>query len=286
MPAMNYRHSYHAGNFADVLKHIVLARVITYMKRKPQPFRVIDTHAGAGRYDLSAAEADKTGEWKDGIGRIFEAPRGPEIAELMEPYFAAVKSCNETAALRYYPGSPLIARYLIRDIDALIANELHPEDARLLKAELAGSRQAKVTLLDGWTAVKSLLPPPERRGVVLIDPPFEKADEFSRLATALGEGLKRFANGVYIAWYPIKDRAAADAFVSSVQKLECRSMLDVRLAVAEAFAGLGLTETGVMLFNPPYSLGDELRLILPWLSAHLAEDECARFEIRALGEGV
>lgn len=283
---MNYRHSYHAGNFADVLKHIVLARVITYLKLKPQPFRLIDTHAGAGRYDLRGVEAEKTGEWKDGIGRIIDAPLSGVLAELVAPYLDAVRSVNASGDLRFYPGSPLIARYLMRPTDTLIANELHPDDACLLRAELSRAPRAKVMTLDAWTAVKALLPPPERRGIVLIDPPFEKEDEFEKLVAALSDGLKRFANGVFVVWYPIKDPLSADRFASDVRGLGCPSMLNVRLATGRSFAGLGLMETGVMLFNPPYTVADELRLILPWLSEYLAEDAGACFRVEAMSPGL
>ena len=173
---MNYRHAYHAGNFADVLKHVVLARVLSYMRLKPQPFRVIDTHAGAGRYDLQGAEASKTAEWRDGIGRLLKAAPAPDVAELLAPYLEAVAAYNSGVVggeLRFYPGSPLIARHLMRRDDVLIANELLGEDVALLKAELARARSTKVLNLDAWTAIRSLLPPRERRGVVLIDPPFE-----------------------------------------------------------------------------------------------------------------
>lgn len=285
---MNYRHSYHAGNFADVLKHIVLARVITYMKNKPQPFRIIDTHAGAGCYDLAGVEAGKTGEWQDGIGRLMAALDGDDraegeaaVAELIAPYVDAVKASNDGEALRFYPGSPMIARHLKRREDTLVANELHPEDQAYLKDALHGSPHCKVMGLDGWVAIRSLLPPPERRGVVLIDPPFESRDEFRNLGAAIEQGLKRFAQGVFIAWYPIKDRAAGDGFLAGVQKLGCKSVLDVRLSVGQSFAGLGLMETGVTLFNPPFSLEDELRLILPWLCLHLGEDDAAQYQIKA-----
>jgi 23S rRNA (adenine2030-N6)-methyltransferase len=283
---MNYRHSYHAGNFADVLKHVILARIVTYMKRKPQPFRVIDTHAGAGRYDLLGAAAEKTGEWRDGIGRLVDATPPPEIADLLAPYLDAVRNINEAGcrenALNFYPGSPLLAHYLMRGCDTLVANELHPEDGAFLKEELKGVRHAKVMSLDGWTAVKALLPPPERRGVVLIDPPFEESSEFKRLEVAIGQGLKRFAQGVFVIWYPVKDGGAADGFVSEVQQF-AKPTVDVRLAVCKAFRGLGLTQTGVMVINPPYQLAGEMKTILPWLADRLAQDAGAGFRVEELG---
>lgn len=276
---MNYRHAYHAGNFADVLKHVVLARVLTYMKLKPQPFRVIDTHAGAGRYDLDGIEAGKTNEWRDGIGRLLHADVSNDVAALLAPYLDAVRAINADDTVRFYPGSPLIARHLMRAGDVLMANELHPDDAARLIAEFRHTRDTKVLSGDAWGAVKALLPPPERRGVVLIDPPFERPDEFAMLEGALRNALSRFATGVYLVWYPIKDRLAADDFIRTVAGLSCRKVLDVRLATSEPFAGLGLTETGVVLLNPPFSLKSELQIVLPVLSDLLAEGRGADFAL-------
>ena len=188
---MNYRHDYHAGNFADVVKHVVLACVLTYMKQKPRPFRVIDTHAGAGRYDLSGLEPGKTGEWQDGIGRLFDAELPGSVADLLAPYLDAVRAVNDPGQLRYYPGSPVIARQLMRFDDVLVANELNGEDFDRLKAEFRRSKSTTVLNIDAWHAVKSLLPPKERRGLVLIDPPFENRDEFANLTAAVGEATRR-----------------------------------------------------------------------------------------------
>lgn len=282
---MNYRHAYHAGNFADVLKHVILARVITYMKLKPQPFRVIDLHAGAGCYDLAGVEAGKTGEWHDGIGRLMNADLPDDVAALLAPYIDTVSALNAPGELNDYPGSPLIARALMRDIDTLVANELHPEEVALLKSTLRRSN-CTITTLDAWTAIKSLLPPQERRGVVLIDPPFEKSDEFDRLVDALRDGLQRFANGVYIVWYPIKNAAAADRLVARAGQLGCTKLLDVRLRIGEVFPGLGLTETGVLLINPPFSLQGELSAVLPELVACLGQDRHAAFSMSVPADNV
>src|SRR5207344_721439 len=201
---MNYRHAYHAGNFADVLKHVVLALVIEYMKRKAAPFRVIDVHGGAGRYALTSVEADKTGEWQGGIGRLLgpdARPLPPDVARHLQPYLDAVRRENAGAALDVYPGSPAIALRLMRAQDTLIANELHPEERAHLTAAIGADRRAKVMALDAWVALKSLLPPKERRGIVLIDPPFEEARELDRMVEGLAQGLQRFATGIYLAWY-------------------------------------------------------------------------------------
>lgn len=277
---MNYHHDYHAGNFADVLKHVILARVVTYMKQKPRPFRVIDTHGGAGRYDLAGTEASKTGEWRDGIARLFDAELPPAVAELLAPYLETVRALNG-AELRYYPGSPLIARHLMRPDDVLIANELHADDFARLKEELRRFKSTTVLNIDARHAVKSLLPPKERRGLVLIDPPFEERSEFADLATAVGEALSRFETGTYVIWYPLKDEAAADRFVATATSRAGLEFLDVRIAVMKSFAGLGLTASGVLVINPPYMLEAELETIMPVLKDQLAEGSGAAFELRS-----
>jgi 23S rRNA (adenine2030-N6)-methyltransferase len=279
---MNYHHDYHAGNFADVMKHVILARVLTYMKQKPKPFRVIDTHAGAARYDLEGSEASKTGEWRDGIARIYEAELPDAVAELLAPYLEAVRAVNHDE-LQYYPGSPLIARHLMRPDDVLVANELNATEFARLKEEFGRVKSTTILNIDARHAVKSLLPPKERRGVVLIDPPFEERSEFSDLATAVEEALTRFAAGTYLIWYPLKDEAAADRFVSAATTRAGLEFLDVRLAVSKPFAGLGLTASGVLVINPPFVLKNELETIMPVLEELLAEGAGSRYELR---EGV
>lgn len=289
---MNYRHGFHAGNFADVLKHIVLTRVVAYMLRKPQPLRLIDTHAGAGRYDLTSPQATKTGEWRDGIARLLTHPMAGEAADLIAPYVAAVRAVNfardsELSSvsladdLKTYPGSPLIARHLLRAIDALVVNELHPDDATALRSEFARAKNTKVLELDAWTAVKSLLPPIERRGLILIDPPFEDRAEFDNLAVALDEGLKRFQTGTFMVWYPLKDTERANRFVSTLASRPGIKLVDARLAVCSPFPGLGLTETGVVTINPPFTLAAELEIILPMLVDALGIDSGAKFELHS-----
>lgn len=277
---MNYRHAYHAGNFADVLKHTVLTLILRYMTQKPQPLRVIDVHGGIGLYDLGGTEAGKTGEWHDGIGRLLAAPRDAQLSALLAPYLDAVASLNDSATpLRFYPGSPLLARKLLRRIDVLIANELHPDDFEMLKSNLKGAPNTRVLNLDAWVALKSLLPPPERRGVVLIDPPFEAVDEFDTLADALAEALRRFATGTYVVWYPIKDAREVSRFLKRVRALGVSKLINAELAVSARSARPGLNETGLVIINPPYVLADELALLLPHLCAALGIDAHAGFRI-------
>src|SRR6201995_5302782 len=182
---MNYRHAFHAGNIADVLKHVVLARILVHLGEKAAAFRVIDTHAGAGRYDLTSTQAERTGEWRDGIGRLWAAEFADDIRGLLAPYLAAVAAANGAGALRYYPGSPLIALSLMRPQDRLVACELEPRAAAVLAASLSRDRRARAGPIDGWVALIAYVPPQERRGVVLTAPPYEAKDEFARLADAL-----------------------------------------------------------------------------------------------------
>jgi 23S rRNA (adenine2030-N6)-methyltransferase len=276
---MNYHHDYHAGNFADVLKHVVLARVLTYMKQKPKPFRVIDTHAGAGLYDLQGEEAAMTAEWQDGIGRIFAADPPKDVEDLLAPYLGAVRAVNGVG-LQYYPGSPSIARHLMRDEDVLVANELADPEFQRLKHELRRAKATTVLNIEARHAVKSLLPPKERRGLILIDPPFEEKNEFSDLATAVDDALARFATGTYLVWYPLKDEAAADRFIASATANSDVEFLDVRLWVSKPFAGLGLAATGVLVINPPFVLEAELNTLMPFLKDLLTDGPGGRFAIR------
>lgn len=267
---MNYRHIYHAGNFADVLKHAVLALVIEHLKLKPQPFRVIDTHAGIGFYDLGSVEAQKTGEWRDGIGRLLADSPPSDVAEILAPYLDAVRAENDEGALTRYPGSPLLARRLLRPGDRLVANEAHPEDAAQLAALFAKDPAAKVLTLDGWTVLKSLLPPKERRGVVLIDPPFEQPGEFHRLVDGLAAAHKRFATGTVLLWYPIKDQRAVRAFHRDAAALAIPKLFSVELYVQPAHIEGELSGTGLVILNPPFTLEEKLRRLLPYLTKVLA----------------
>ena len=276
---MNYRHAYHAGNFADVLKHLVLARVINHLKKKPAPFRVIDTHAGIGLYDLTGPEALKTGEWKDGIARVLDPPLPSGIDEILKPYLDAVRAANGAGELKAYPGSPMIARHLLRAGDVLAVNELHPEDHASLARLFARDRQVKVLNIDGWAALKALLPPKERRGVVLVDPPFEESGELQRLVTGLQDALSRFATGTVILWYPIKAHRPVDAFHRAVQDLRLSKMLTVELFIQTGDETV-LNGTGLVVLNPPFTLAAELECVLPELTRRLAAAPDAHYRLR------
>ena len=265
---MNYRHAYHAGNHADVLKHAVLARVITHMMKKDKPFRVIDAHAGTGVYDLGGIEAGKTGEWEGGIGRLAE-PFAAEVEALLAPYRQVIAALNPQGGVRIYPGSPELALRLMRDSDRMIANELHPQDAVTLERHFIRDARVEVTSMDAETCLKSRLPPPERRGVILIDPPYEVQDEAERTLRMLAHGLRRFALGVYLLWYPLKADRTAETVLEGIAELKIPGTLKVELRVREAFSGGGLAGSGLAIVNAPWKLDEELRVMVPALAARM-----------------
>ncbi|TGQ46661.1 23S rRNA (adenine(2030)-N(6))-methyltransferase RlmJ [Mesorhizobium sp. M00.F.Ca.ET.216.01.1.1] len=276
---MNYRHAYHAGNFADVVKHVVLSRLVEYLKQKGKAFRVIDTHAGIGRYDLSSSEAQKTGEWQGGIGRLIDAEPSGAAAALLAPYLDAVRSLNPDGAVKKYPGSPLIARHLLRKQDRLSAIELHPQDVAKLKALFASDFQTRVIELDGWLALGAHLPPKEKRGLVLVDPPFEEEGEFDRLVEGLQRAHKRWPGGIYALWYPVKDRKAVAAFRKALKETGIPKLLDIGFEIRPPSADPSLDGSGMVVANPPFTLEGELRTLLPALHRLLAVEKPAHWTL-------
>ncbi|WVT74388.1 23S rRNA (adenine(2030)-N(6))-methyltransferase RlmJ [Sinorhizobium chiapasense] len=272
---MNYRHIYHAGNFADVLKHAVLARLVTYLQQKEKAFRVLDTHAGIGLYDLSSEEAQKTGEWRDGIGRLLDGDLPAEIAAILAPYLSSIRTLNPGAELALYPGSPKLARMLFRPQDRLSAMELHPQDYETLHRLFDGDFQSRITELDGWLALGAHLPPKEKRGLILVDPPFEKEGEYERLVDGLARAHRRFSGGIYCLWYPLKQGAPIKAFHEALKALEIPKMLCAELSVRSDRETTGLSGSGLIIVNPPFTLKGELDLLLPFLKARLAQDRFA-----------
>ena len=279
---MNYRHAYHAGNFADVVKHVVLTRLLEYLKQKDKAFRLIDTHAGIGRYDLSSVEAQKTGEWQGGIGRLIDAPFAAPVAALLAPYLETVRSLNPEGGIQKYPGSPLIARHLMRKQDRLTAIELHPKDVAKLRTLFAGDFQARIIELDGWLALGAHLPPKEKRGLVLIDPPFEEAGEFERLVDGLMRAHKRWPGGIYALWYPIKDRKAIIAFRKALKQSGIPKLLDIEFEIRPASSEPSLDGSGLLVVNPPFTLEGELRTLLPALHRLLAVGRPAHWSLEWL----
>jgi 23S rRNA (adenine2030-N6)-methyltransferase len=304
---MNYRHAFHAGNFADVVKHVVLARILVHLRGKPAAFRVIDTHAGAGVYDLAGGEASRSGEWRAGIGRLLTAPIGPAVQALLKPYLDVVASLNSAPAasivpaqagtqgddsgqnqrsldhgvrgneqvadaspgmestLTIYPGSPVLARAFLRPQDRLVACELEPKAYALLAHHLARDRRVKTVAIDGWMALNAYVPPSERRGIVIVDPPFEEAQDFTRLAHGLEAAHRKWANGIYLLWYPIKGRQDADALARRLKRSGIARILRAELAVDATPAQGPLGGCGLIVLNPPWTLENELAAILPEL---------------------
>jgi 23S rRNA (adenine2030-N6)-methyltransferase len=265
---MNYRHSYHAGNFADVIKHVALVAILLHLRRKDTPFVVIDSHAGRGLYDLSDEAAAKTGEAAGGIGRLRDL--NPPLPEALDMY---LKLIAESGA-GFYPGSPLIAAKLLRPQDRLLAIDKHPEEATTLAATLRPFRKAIVETADGYARLVKLLPPTERRGLVLIDPPFEAADEFQTLAQAVRDAYRRFATGIYLIWYPVKSQAAADGFCGEVLAIGVEKLL--RLEITVAPIADKLTSSGVLVLNPPYGFDDAMKEILGLLAPKLGQGGAAQ----------
>jgi 23S rRNA (adenine2030-N6)-methyltransferase len=256
---MNYRHGYHAGNFADVVKHIALIAILTHLKKKDAPFAVIDTHAGRGAYDLAGEQARKTGEAGNGIGLLknLAAPLPDALATYLD-----IAGQGET-----YPGSPLISARLMRPADRLVAIEKHPEEAELLKTVLAPWRKAQVEAADGYLRLPKLLPPAERRGLVLIDPPFEAENEFEQLAAAVRAAWRRFATGIYLIWYPIKSQSAAEAFVGEALITGARALtVEIGIAAPEG----RLARAGLLVLNPPYGFEAEMAAVLARLEPALS----------------
>ncbi|MCD7108916.1 23S rRNA (adenine(2030)-N(6))-methyltransferase RlmJ [Rhizobium sp. DKSPLA3] len=272
---MNYRHIYHAGNFADVLKHAVLARLVTYLKQKDKAFRVLDTHAGIGLYDLSGEEAQRTGEWRDGIGRLLADPVPPAVAPILAPYLEAIAALNPEGGMTHYPGSPKLTRLLMRPQDRLSAMELHPDDYETLHRLFDGDYQSRITELDGWLALGAHLPPKEKRGLVLVDPPFEEPGEYERLEKGLAKAYRRFPGGTFCLWYPLKQGAPVAEFHESLVALNIPKMLCCELTVKSDRGTTGLTGTGLIIVNPPFTLKGELDVLLPFLKDRLKQDRFA-----------
>ncbi|MGA7480426.1 MAG: 23S rRNA (adenine(2030)-N(6))-methyltransferase RlmJ [Bradyrhizobium sp.] len=282
---MNYRHAFHAGNFADVIKHFVLVRILLHLQEKNPAFRVIDTHAGAGVYDLAGEEAERGGEWLTGIARIMQARFSENALPLIKPYLDIVRAFNpQPGQLTAYPGSPLLARALLRPQDRMTACEVEAKARKALIEALRRDTQARVVDLDGWTALPAFVPPNERRGLVLIDPPYEQKDEFERLAAAFSEAYAKWPTGSYLLWYPAKSRRATDELARQVayavgQARPPGKCLRVEFSVAPQTAGTGLTSAGLLVVNPPWTLAGELKTILPELEKPLGQGGAGRFRL-------
>jgi 23S rRNA (adenine2030-N6)-methyltransferase len=283
---VNYRHAFHAGNFADVFKHAVLCRILHYLRGKQASFRVIDTHAGAGLYDLTSSEASRGGEWHDGIERLMAASLAAPVATLLAPFLEVVGALNEPGRLTVYPGSPAVARAWLRPQDRLIACELEPKAATALAGHLRGDSRIKTIEIDGWTALSAYVPPPERRGLVLVDPPFEQDNDFHRLSHGLAEAHRKWATGIYALWYPVKDRGEPDALAKRLRRLGPPKILRAELNVAPLSDPTRLNGCGLILVNPPWTLESELSVLLSALAGILGRGGKGGFKLDWLaGEG-
>jgi 23S rRNA (adenine2030-N6)-methyltransferase len=263
---VNYAHAFHAGSFADVFKHAVLCRILAYLRDKPAAFRVIDTHAGAGLYDLAGPQAARGGEWHDGIEKLLAATLPAPVAELLAPYLEVIGALNEKGRLTTYPGSPAIVRAFLRPQDRFTACELEPRAAAALARNLRGDPRIKTLQIDGWTALSAYVPPKERRGLVLVDPPFEQQAEFTRLAQGLAAAHRKWSTGLYMLWYPIKDRGGPDALAKRLTRLAIPKALRAELIVRPLSDPGRLNGSGLILVNPPWTLERELEILLPALT--------------------
>lgn len=267
---MNYRHIYHAGSFADVFKHIVLIALTQALLRKEKPFCYLDTHAGIARYDLFAQEAKKTQEAQNGI---FKLSSEKKIPKLVAEYLQIITAFNQgNAQLQFYPGSPRIVRSLLRSTDRMILTELHPRDFEKLKQEFLPDRQVLTQQQDAYQALKAFLPPKERRGLALIDPPFEKMDEFKQIITGIKNALERWETGIYTIWYPLKDKIEVEKFYRALKNLN-KNTLIAELNIYPKDAMVGLPGCGMAIINPPYQLDETLKELVPWLWSMLAIDK-------------
>jgi 23S rRNA (adenine2030-N6)-methyltransferase len=274
---MNYRHQFHAGNFADVLKHALVVALVRALQRKEKGFLFLDTHAGRGRYDLAVAAAGdslaREPEWPAGIGRLLASG---DLPGALSDYVALVRdhdrSCgNLEGGPRFYPGSPLLVAAMMRAVDRLVLCEFNRPECDALRAVMAGVRRCEVRCADGYGEIAAVLPPPERRALVLIDPPYEAQDEFVRSLAALREGLRRLAGGVFALWYPLTGRAGVDEFLAGLRDLAPLPVLTVELTVAAGPSQPRLAGCGLAVVNPPWRLDEEARVIVSHLAGVLAQ---------------
>ena len=275
---MNYSHHFHAGNFADVFKHVWLTRILLHLARKDAPFRYIETHAGPGLYDLRGPEAARANEWQDGIGRLATAGFPPACRDLLADYLSAVGALDGQAP-QAYPGSPLIAQGLLRPQDRMTVCELHPPRFEELVVNLGRDPRAKAVNIDGYVGLNAFLPPKERRGLVMIDPPFEAADEFERLQAALAGALRKWATGIYAVWYPLKQRHGDAASRLAPVDLPKRLWIELRPGPSRGGDAEGLAGCGVFVVNPPHGLAEQCTIVMPELARVLGRGAAGDWRI-------
>lgn len=275
---LSYRHAFHAGNHADVLKHYVLSLVLDYMNQKDKPYWYIDTHAGAGMYALDSDFAQKNAEFETGIARLIGTENLPAV---LKNYVDLIRKYNQNNQLQLYPGSPAIARHYLRTDDKMRLFELHPNDYKLLTETFRyQGKQTKTEMQNGFIGLKACLPPPCKRAVVLIDPPYELKDEYRRVADCIKDGLNRFATGTYLVWYPLLQRPEPQQMLDKLKQLDTGNWLNISLSVqAPSTEGFGMHGSGMFIVNPPWTLPATLNESMPVLTKLLAMDETAHFEL-------
>jgi 23S rRNA (adenine2030-N6)-methyltransferase len=274
---LNYRHAFHAGNFADVMKHALLTRILVHLRKKTTPFFVLDTHAGCGVYDLTADAATRTGEWQGGIGRL-DPPFAAAAEALIAPYRAALAAVRARHGASTYPGSPLLVREFLRPGDRALAVELHPEDFAALAETISRAGRIKALNLDGWTALNANIPPKERRGLVLIDPPYETPDEMRRLVDKTARAHAKWPAGIFALWYPLKDVPAVERLAQDLKATGIRKMLRLELGIDRPKPDV-LHGSGLVVINPPFTLADEARVLLPALAERMAKGRQSGFRV-------
>ncbi len=271
---MNYRHIYHAGNFADVVKHLAVVLCLDYLKKKQSPFCVLDAHGGCGMYHLKSMMADKTGEWRDGIGRFLRPPLDSQLLETFADfrlYFDLVKDALEQDL---YPGSPDLLARCIRSSDRLIANELHPDDFATLRDHMNIYSNSRVTHLDAYTFIRGHIPPQERRGLVLIDPPYEAKDEMETVCRQMQEWKKRWATGVYVLWYPIKAHLGTDKLKQAARSLGMNRTYNVEFLLHPADQPETFNGCGLLIFNVPFTVPESMERLIPLLHDKMDLYQC------------
>jgi 23S rRNA (adenine2030-N6)-methyltransferase len=275
---LSYRHAFHAGNHADVLKHFVLMQVLQYTGQKGKPYWYIDTHAGAGKYALDTGYATQNAEYESGISRLWHAT---DLPGALAEYVHLIRQENPDGKLRLYPGSPAVAEACLREEDRMRLFELHPNDFKLLRQTFQhGGRKVMLFADDGFAGIKALLPPPPRRAVVLIDPPYEEKQDYQRVVTALQDALQRFATGTYILWYPLLQRTEPQQMIDKLKRLPLQSWLHVTLTVQKpSEEGFGMHGSGLFIVNPPWTLPAILQETLPWLTESLSQDDGASYTL-------
>ncbi|WP_438462031.1 23S rRNA (adenine(2030)-N(6))-methyltransferase RlmJ [Marinomonas sp. PE14-40] len=274
---LSYRHIYHAGNHADILKHLVVSQICHHLTAKESPFFYLDTHAGIGQYALDSQQAQMNKEFKTGISQLLELKKPPES---IKRFLKIVKDMNPTTNLKLYPGSPKVVEAYTRQKDKMHLCELHPKDYPTLAALFPNKRRANVEKGNGFAAVKAMLPPPQKRGLVLMDPPYEVKEDYKTVVKALVDGHQRFSHGTYAIWYPVLSRKQADGLINAVQRTKIRNTLLLELNIRDDNADKGMNGSGMIIVNPPWKLESEAQEFLPVLKALLQEDSKSSFQLR------